>query len=264
MSAPDILQKIVEEKWREIPQRAAARPVAELQRLIGQQSDPRGFVAALTERMVARQPAIIAEIKKASPSKGVIRENFIPAAIARSYADAGAACLSVLTDVSFFQGADEYLVQARNAVALPVLRKDFVVDPYQVLEARSIGADCILLIAAILAPKTMASLYQVAVDLGMDVLIEVRDAVELEQALQVSPTLVGINNRDLRDFSVDLATTYDLIDRLPAGVNLVTESGIHQRADIEAMQSRGVYGFLVGEAFMRAEDPGAELKTLFY
>ena len=170
----------------------------------------------------------------------------------------------MLTDVSFFQGADEYLVQARNAVALPVLRKDFVVDPYQVLEARSIGADCILLIAAILAPKTMASLYQVAVDLGMDVLIEVRDAVELEQALQVSPTLVGINNRDLRDFSVDLATTYDLIDRLPAGVNLVTESGIHQRADIEAMQSRGVYGFLVGEAFMRAEDPGAELKTLFY
>ena len=170
----------------------------------------------------------------------------------------------MLTDVSFFQGADEYLVQARNAVALPVLRKDFVVDPYQVLEARSIGADCILLIAAILEPKTMASLYQVAVDLGMDVLIEVRDAAELEQALQVSPTLVGINNRDLRDFSVDLATTYDLIDRLPAGVNLVTESGIHQRADIEAMQRRGVYGFLVGEAFMRAEDPGAELKTLFY
>ncbi len=264
IGAADILQKIVEEKWREIPMRAALKPIAELERQIARQSAPRGFVTALTTRISARQPAVIAEIKKASPSKGVIRENFVPSEIARSYAEAGAACLSVLTDVSFFQGADDYLVEARQAVALPVLRKDFVVDAYQVLEARSIGADCILLIAAILAPKTLANLYQLAVDLGMDVLIEVHDAAELAQALQVAPALVGINNRDLRDFSVNLSTTYDLIDLLPPDVKLVTESGIQQRADIEAMQLRGVYGFLVGEAFMRAEDPGAALRNLFF
>jgi indole-3-glycerol phosphate synthase len=264
MSAADILQKIVAEKWREIPLRKSMVSQLELQQRIALQTPPRGFVAALNMRMQNKSPAIIAEIKKASPSKGLICENFEPARIARSYEAAGAACLSVLTDVSFFQGADEYLQQARQVVELPVLRKDFVVDAYQVYEARSLGADCILLIVAILEPAVMASLYQLAVELGMDVLIEVHDAQELEQALRVSPTLVGINNRDLRDFSVDLDTTYQLLEGLPASVRVITESGISQRADVAAMQAHGVYGFLVGEAFMRHENPGAGLRELFF
>ena len=264
MSTADILQRIVAEKWREIPLRQSMVSELELLKRIDLQTPPRGFVAELNARMQNKTPAVIAEIKKASPSKGVICADFVPARIARSYAAAGAACLSVLTDVSFFQGADEYMQEARQVVDLPVLRKDFVVDAYQVYEARSLGADCVLLIVAILSPAKLASLYQLAVDLGMDVLIEVHDQQELEQALRVSPTLVGINNRDLRDFSVNLQTTYQLLDGLPAEVRVVTESGISQRSDVAAMLAHGVYGFLVGEAFMRQENPGAGLQALFF
>jgi indole-3-glycerol phosphate synthase len=264
MGTADILQKIVARKWQEIPDRAARVPLAVLQQSIAEQAPTRGFVAALNRRIEQREPAIIAEIKKASPSKGVIREHFVPAEIAISYADAGAACLSVLTDVDFFQGADDYLRQAREAVDLPVLRKDFIVDPYQIYEARSLGADCILLIVAILTPAQLAEFYRLAVSLDMDVLIEVHDGNELAQALAVSPTLVGINNRDLRDFSVSLATTFDLLAEIPAGVQIITESGIGQRDDVQAMLAQGVYGFLVGEAFMRDENPGDKLKALFF
>jgi len=264
MGTADILQKIVARKWQEIPDRAAKVSLGALELRIASQGPTRGFVAALSRRIEQCTPAVIAEIKKASPSKGVIREHFVPAEIAVSYADAGAACLSVLTDVDFFQGADDYLRQVREAVSLPVLRKDFIVDAYQVYEARSLGADCILLIVAILTPVQLAEFYALAVGLGMDVLIEVHDEAELDQALQVSPALVGINNRDLRDFSVSLDTTFDLLAQVPAGVHIITESGISQRADVEAMLARNVYGFLVGEAFMRDENPGERLKALFY
>jgi indole-3-glycerol phosphate synthase len=264
MSTADILQKIVARKWQEVPERVAKVPLAMLEQRIANQIPTRGFVAALSQRIEQRKPAIIAEVKKASPSKGVIREHFVPAEIAASYAGAGAACLSVLTDVDFFQGADDYLRQAREAVDLPVLRKDFIVDPYQIYEARSLGADCILLIVAILTPQQLAEFYRLAVSLEMDVLIEVHNEVELGQALTVSPALVGINNRDLRDFSVSLDTTFDLLAQIPAGVHVITESGIGERADVEAMLARDVYGFLVGESFMRDENPGARLKELFY
>jgi indole-3-glycerol phosphate synthase len=264
MSTADILQKIVARKWQEVPDRVAKAPLALLEQRIANQAPTRGFVAALSQRIDERKPAIIAEVKKASPSKGVIREHFVPGEIAASYALAGAACLSVLTDVDFFQGADDYLRQAREAVDLPVLRKDFIVDPYQIYEARSLGADCILLIVAILTPQQLAAFYRLAVSLEMDVLIEVHDEVELGQALTVSPALVGINNRDLRDFSVSLDTTFDLLAQIPAGVHIITESGIGERADVEAMLARDVYGFLVGEAFMRDENPGARLKELFF
>jgi indole-3-glycerol phosphate synthase len=264
MGTADILQKIVARKWEEVPDRIAKVPLTMLEQRIASQAPARGFVAALSRRIEQRTPAIIAEVKKASPSKGVIREHFVPAEIATSYACAGAACLSVLTDVDFFQGADDYLLQAREAVDLPVLRKDFVVDSYQIYEARSLGADCILLIVAILTPLQLADFYRLAVSLGMDVLIEVHDEAELRQALEISPALVGINNRDLRDFSVSLDTTFNLLAQIPAGVHIITESGIGQRADVEAMLVRDVYGFLVGEAFMRDDDPGARLKDLFF
>jgi indole-3-glycerol phosphate synthase len=264
MGTADILQKIVARKWQEVPDRVAKLPLAELEQRIATQSPTRGFVAALSERIEQRSPAIIAEVKKASPSKGVIREHFVPAEIAVSYASGGAACLSVLTDVDFFQGADDYLRQAREAVDLPVLRKDFIIDPYQIYEARSLGADCILLIVAILTPRQLTEFYRLAISLGMDVLIEVHDEAELGHALDISPALVGINNRDLRDFSVSLDTTFDLLTQIPAGVHIITESGIGERADVEAMLARDVYGFLVGEAFMRDENPGARLKDLFF
>jgi indole-3-glycerol phosphate synthase len=264
MGTADILQKIVARKWQEVPERAARVPLAVLEQRIARQTQTRGFVAALSQRIEQRTPAIIAEVKKASPSKGVIREHFVPAEIAASYAGAGAACLSVLTDVDFFQGTDDYLRQAREAVNLPVLRKDFIVDPYQIYEARSLGADCILLIVAILSLRQLTDFYQLAMALGMDVLIEVHDEAELGQALQISPALVGINNRDLRDFSVSLDTTFSLLAQIPAGVQIITESGIGERADVEAMLAQDVYGFLVGEAFMRDENPGARLKDLFF
>ncbi|MBP8284317.1 MAG: indole-3-glycerol phosphate synthase TrpC, partial [Chromatiaceae bacterium] len=214
-------------------------------------------------RAASGQPAVIAEIKKASPSKGVLRADFHPAEIARSYERGGAACLSVLTDVDFFQGCDAYLQEARAACALPVIRKDFILDPYQVLEARVLGADCILLIAACLTDVQMRELNALALELGMDVLIEVHDRAELERALPLPGRLIGINNRDLRSFQVSLDTTLGLIDAIPPERLLVTESGILDRADVARMRARGVNAFLVGEAFMRADDPGAELRRLF-
>ena len=224
----------------------------------------RGFAAALQARVAAGQPAVIAEIKKASPSKGVLREDFHPADIARSYERGGAACLSVLTDRDFFQGCDEYLQEVRAACRLPLIRKDFILDPYQVLEARLLGADCILLIAACLDDSRMADLNAQALELGMDVLIEVHDRAELERALSLPGQLIGINNRDLRSFQVSLDTTLGLLDAIPPDRLLVTESGILTVDDVALMRAHGVHAFLVGEAFMRAADPGAALGQLFF
>lgn len=264
MSVADILQTIEKEKWREVAERSSRVSENELRERLADQLPARGFMAALDARMKAETPAVIAEIKKASPSKGVLREAFFPAEIARSYARADAACLSVLTDEKFFQGSDDYLLQVREAVDLPVIRKDFMVDPYQIVESRSLGADCVLLIVSILEQQQLAKLNELARELGMDVLIEVHDEAEMARALALSPTLVGINNRDLRDFSVDLNTTLNMLEQLPDEVRLVTESGIARREDVELMLSRGVYGFLVGEAFMREPEPGDKLRALFF
>jgi len=223
----------------------------------------RGFVTALETKIAAGQAGVIAEVKKASPSKGVMRADFHPAEIARSYATGGAACLSVLTDVDFFQGADAYLQEARAACSLPVLRKDFTIDPYQVYEARALGADCILLIVAALGDAALVELAALAEELGMDVLVEVHDDVELERALSTPARLIGINNRNLRTFATTLDTTLELRSRMPADRLLVTESGIVTREDVAKMRGADVNAFLVGETFMRAEDPGAELKRLF-
>jgi indole-3-glycerol phosphate synthase len=259
----DILNRIIAVKREEI---AAARPrrsAADLQELAGAQSAPRGFAAAMQARVARGDAAVIAEIKKASPSKGVLREHFDPAAIAASYERHGAACLSVLTDVQFFQGHEDYLRAARAACALPVIRKDFMIDPYQVVEARAMGADCILLIAACLGDGQMAELEAAAFEHGLDVLVEVHDGAELDRALRLRTPLVGINNRNLRTFEVTLETTLGLLDRVPSGRLLVTESGILAQADVQKMRAAGVHAFLVGEAFMRATDPGAALASLF-
>lgn len=260
-----ILDTIIGRKHEEIAQRQARVPLGDLERQAARAEPARGFERALRQALApsATSSAVIAEIKKASPSKGVIRAAFDPVAIARAYQAAGAACLSVLTDQDFFQGSDAYLQAARAAVALPALRKDFIVDPYQVVETRALGADCLLLIAAALDAGRLRELHTLARDLGLDVLIEVHDAAELDAALALDPTLVGINNRDLRTFETRLATTYDLLDGIPSGVLVVTESGIHTRADVMAMHRAGVRAFLVGEAFMRADDPGAALTALF-
>jgi indole-3-glycerol phosphate synthase len=223
----------------------------------------RGFGDCLQASIEAGRAGVIAEIKKASPSRGVLREQFDPGEIARSYERGGASCLSVLTDVDFFQGADAYLQQARAACSLPVLRKDFMIDPYQVYEARVLGADCILLIVAALDDVMLNELYQLAGHLGMDALIEVHDESELERALWLDATLIGVNNRNLRTFETSLATTLDLLERIPAGRLVVTESGIHTREDVALMRSRGVNAFLVGEAFMKADEPGEKLAELF-
>ena len=259
----DILQRIVAVKRDELVVARAAHSEAALLEAAAAQSAPRGFAAALRAQLLAGLPAVIAEIKKASPSKGVIREHFVPAEIAASYAQHGAACLSVLTDVSFFQGHADCLRQARAACALPVLRKDFMIDPYQVLEARAMGADCILLIAACLDDAQMADLEALAHALGMAVLVEVHDGAELDRALRLKTPLLGINNRDLRTFEVTLDTTLGLLPRVPADKLLITESGILGRADVERMRAAQVHGFLVGEAFMRAPDPGVALAGLF-
>ena len=259
----DILEKIVAVKREEVPAARALRSEAALRELAAAQTAPRGFAAALRTKIAAGQPGVIAEVKKASPSKGVIRAHFVPAEIAASYAAHGAACLSVLTDERFFQGRADYLRQARAACALPVLRKDFMVDPYQVLEARAIGADCILLIAACLSDAQMAELEACALELGLDVLVEVHDGDELNRALRLKTPLVGVNNRNLRSFEVSLETTLGLLPRVPADRLLVTESGIATRADVQRLRAAGVHAFLVGEAFMRAPEPGEALAALF-
>jgi len=259
----DILQRIVAVKQEEVARARSARSLADLRSDLAQAPAVRGFAAALQARVALGQPAVIAEVKKASPSKGVLREHFVPADIARGYEAGGAACLSVLTDVQFFQGAAAYLQQARAACSLPVLRKDFIIDPYQVVEARAMGADCILLIAACLDDGQMAELEACALELGLDVLVEVHDGPELERALRLKTPLVGVNNRNLRTFEVSLDTTLGLRDRIPAGRLLVTESGILGREDVRRMRDAGIHAFLVGEAFMRAPEPGLALQGLF-
>jgi indole-3-glycerol phosphate synthase len=260
---PDILQRILATKQREIAERQLKLSYDALQQQAHHVSPPRGFVAALRRRVAQGGAAVIAEIKKASPSKGIIREDFNVVDIARSYEAGGASCLSVLTDSEYFQGHEVFLTQARSACSLPVIRKDFIVDPYQVMEARAIGADCILLIVAALDDEQLASLHAAARAQGMDVLVEVHDGDELERALRLDLDVVGINNRNLRSFDTSLETTIELLPRVPDGCLVVTESGIHTRDDIRLMRDHDVHAFLIGEAFMRAADPGKALAELF-
>jgi len=260
---PDILKKILARKSEEVIERQAKVSLSELRHQAEAADPARGFVRALKTKIAQGEAAVIAEIKKASPSKGVMRPDFRPAEIARSYAEGGAACLSVLTDLDFFQGCEDYLRQARAACALPVIRKDFLIDPYQVYEARAIGADCILLIAAALDDALMADLAKLARELSMDVLVEVHDGAELERALKLDLPLVGINNRNLRTFEVSLQTTLDLLPRIPENRLVVAESGILEPKDVTLMRGHGVHAFLVGEAFMKAEEPGEKLRELF-
>lgn len=264
MATPTVLKRILDRKREEIIARSSSAPLAELKELISQASAPRGFVASMEAKLQASQSAVIAEVKKASPSKGVIRENFDPADIARSYEAGGAACLSVLTDADFFQGSEAFLQAARRACSLPVIRKDFIIDPYQVYEARAIEADCILLIAAALSDEDIASLNSLAQELGMDVLIEVHNAAELQRILPLGNRLVGINNRNLHNFETSLDNTYSLLPDISEQHIVVTESGIHCAEDVAAMRAHGVNAFLVGEAFMRAEQPGEKLAELFF
>jgi indole-3-glycerol phosphate synthase len=259
----NILQKITDVKHQEVAAARAVRSLASWREEAESRTDVRGFAAALRQRVQQGQAGVIAEVKKASPSKGVIRPQFHPAEIALSYAEHGAACLSVLTDVSFFQGSTQYLQQARAACTLPVLRKDFMVDEYQIHESRALGADAILLIAACLDDAQMHDFEACATALGMDVLVEVHDHPELERALRLHTPLIGVNNRDLRSFEVRLQTTLDLLPHIPVGRTLVTESGIHTPADVALMRQQGVSTFLVGEAFMRAPSPGQALSELF-
>jgi len=260
---PDILKKIIARKHEEIAERSAKVSIDDLKQQIESASPVRPFVGSMEEKIASGRAAVISEIKKASPSKGVLREDFNPAEIARSYAANGAACLSVLTDRDYFQGHEDYLVQAREACDLPVIRKDFIIDPYQVYEARAIGADCILLIVSVLDDQQMGSLMDLAHELGMDVLVEVHDREELDRALKFDTRLVGINNRNLRTFEVSLNTTLELLDVIPDDRIVVTESGILSPHDVKLMREHDVHAFLVGEAFMRADDPGAELAALF-
>jgi len=260
---PDILVKILDRKREEIDERSEFVPLEKLKEQLDFASPPRGFVDAMVRNVEAGKPAVIAEIKKASPSKGVMRENFIPEEIATTYAKNGATCLSVLTDIDFFQGFDAYLVDARNACDLPVIRKDFIIDPYQVYEARVIGADCILLIVAALDDAKLKELSDLAAELGLDVLVEVHDDEELERALKLDNKLVGINNRNLRTFETSLDTTISMLDKIPDDRLVVTESGIHTPEHVKLMRDNNVHAFLVGEAFMVADDPGEKLKELF-
>jgi indole-3-glycerol phosphate synthase len=260
---PDILKRILARKVEEVDARNRLVSLQELGERVASADTPRGFVSSLRLKIEAGLPAVIAEIKKASPSRGILRENFNPAQIAASYARGGAACLSVLTDVDFFKGDDSYLQQARAACPLPVLRKDFVIDPYQVYEARVLGADCILLIVAALGDAMLKELYQLAVHLGMDALIEVHDRQELDRALAIPAPMIGINNRDLRSFETRLDVTLDFLDQITDDRIVITESGIHTAADVALLRSRGVNAFLVGEAFMKAADPGRKLAELF-
>ncbi len=264
MSGPaDILKTILKRKAEELVERSAQVSIREMSQRAAAQPPARGFTRALTRRIRAGEPAVIAEIKRASPSKGLLRADYRPEDIARSYQENGAAALSVLTDKDFFQGTDDHLSQARSACGLPVLRKDFTIDAYQVYEARAMGADCILLIVACLGDAQLSELSGLAAHLDMDVLVEVHDADELERALELNPDLLGINNRDLRSFETSLDTTLNLVGAVPDGVTVVTESGIHTPEDVARMRRHGVHAFLVGEAFMRAENPGEKLSELF-
>ena len=263
VETPTILKKILARKRVEVAERVALVPLSFLIENLVTASEPRGFTEAVKAKISVGESAVIAEIKKASPSKGVIRNNFDPAQIAKSYEKGGACCLSVLTDIDFFQGSDAHLQAAREACNLPVIRKDFIVDEYQIYEARVLGADCILLIVAALDEIQLKQLHKLAVSLGMDVLVEVHNEYELEIAIQLENTLIGVNNRNLHTFEVSLENTYRLLDKMPSKAIVVTESGIHTSADVIAMRKRNVQGFLVGEAFMRSEQPGEKLKELF-
>ncbi|MDZ4261431.1 MAG: indole-3-glycerol phosphate synthase TrpC [Pseudomonadota bacterium] len=264
MSQSDILKKILQRKVAEVIERSATLSLRDLMALAQAAQAPRGFVAAIEKKLAQGNAAVIAEIKKASPSKGLLREDFRPAEIAASYEKGGAACLSVLTDADFFQGHEEYLKQARAACTLPVIRKDFIIDPYQVYEARAIGADAILLIVAALGDAMLLELSELADHLGMDVLVEVHDAHELARALKLPLKLIGINNRNLRTFETRLTTTTELLQQIPRDRIVVTESGIHSAADVQFMRAHEINAFLVGEAFMRAPEPGEALKSLFF
>ncbi len=260
----DILAKILETKKTEVKTARQMRSESDLLREAKSRKDLRGFARAIEDKIARGKPGVIAEIKKASPSKGVIRENFNPTEIATAYAAHGAACLSVLTDVQYFQGSYDYLRQARAACSLPVLRKDFIVDPYQIIHSRALGADCILLIVAALSASQLKEFEAVAIELGMDVLVEVHDRAELEAALELQTTLLGINNRNLRSFETSLQNTLELLPMIPEGKRVITESGILTGEDVKLMRDNGVQAFLVGEAFMRADDPGASLHELFF
>jgi indole-3-glycerol phosphate synthase len=266
MNTPTILKKIIDTKAVEVAQRSKTLPLNEIKAraLDMDNAELRGFYRAMKAKVDAGLPAVIAEIKKASPSKGVLREHFVPEEIAVSYQKGGAACLSVLTDRDYFQGHEDYLQAARKACGLPVIRKDFLVDPYQIYEARSINADCVLLIVSALSKMQLQDLEGIAHELGMDVLVEVHDGEELETALTMKTPLVGINNRNLHTFDLTLETTYGLLPYVPDDRLLVTESGILGRDDVDAMRARNVNAFLVGETFMRAEEPGDELAKLFF
>lgn len=266
-STPTILKKILARKAEEVAERSPKVSIADLKMRIQDQQgsayDPRGFAANMAKAIAEGRSAVIAEAKKHSPSKGLLRDPFIPADIARSYEQGGASCLSVLTDKDYFHGCETYLLEARAACSLPVIRKDFIIDPYQVYEARAMGADCILLIVSALEDQQMADLNGLAQELGMDVLVEVHGADELQRALPLNTRLVGINNRNLHTFEVTLNNTYDLLESIPDDRIVVTESGIHSREAVQAMREHNVHAFLVGEAFMRAENPGQKLKELF-
>jgi indole-3-glycerol phosphate synthase len=261
---PTILKKILARKRQEVNEHSVLKPLSELIKQIELASTPRGFTKAIANRIDNGQAAVIAEIKKASPSKGTLCENFNPVTIAQSYETGGACCLSVLTDVDFFQGSYICLIEARNSCNLPVIRKDFIIDEYQVYAARAMGADCILLIVSALAQSTLLKLHGLALSLGMDVLIEVHDKEELHRALDLDSPLIGINNRNLHSFEVSLETTFQLLHKIPKEITVITESGIATRADVTSMRDKSVHGFLVGEAFMRSADPGQKLKELFF
>ena len=260
---PDILKKILDRKAEEVAKRRLGMTIANLEEIATGIEGPRGFCNALQSKVLAKRPAIIAEIKKASPSKGVIREDFQPITIGQDYTMNGAACLSILTDKDFFQGSEVYLQMVRERCPLPVLRKDFMIDPYQIYEARALGADCILLIVAALEDSQMHELSDVASKLGMDVLVEVHNAEELQRALTLDTKLIGINNRNLRTFDTSLQTTLDLKVDIPLDRLIITESGIHTHDDVQLMLDNGIFCFLVGEAFMRAPSPGQKMRELF-
>jgi len=262
-NTPDILKQILARKTEEVSRRRERMSITDLEDIAKDTEAPRGFYQALKAKVVAKKPAIIAEVKKASPSKGVIRENFQPVEIAQDYSMNGATCLSILTDKDFFQGSEVYLQMARQACPIPVLRKDFIIDSYQLYETRALGADCILLIVAALEDSQMHELADTAKQLGMDVLVEVHDEAELNRALCLDTPLIGINNRDLRSFETNLQTTLILKDKIPEDKIVITESGIHSHEDVQLMLANGIYSFLVGEAFMRAERPGLKMRELF-